>query len=229
MSNIPVGGAGLLRRALGQAAFGFGALAALLFLSAGTLWYWQAWIYLWTVMAGTLVVGGWLYFADRELFERRTRTGEKEPAQRWFGALFAVDFVLLLLLAGLDRRLGWSRVPAAAVLGADLIVVIGYGLFARVLRENSYASRIIEVHAGQRVISTGPYRWVRHPMYSAAILWVFAAPVALGSFWALVPALALPFVLALRIRNEEEVLARGLPGYSEYMERVRHRIIPGVW
>lgn len=229
MSKVSEGGAALLGRALQQAVVGFSVLAGLLFLSAGTLRYWQAWVYIGVVMAATIVVGGWLYFTDRDLFERRTRTRETEPAQRRFGVMIMVAFVAMLTLAGLDRRFGWSFVPAAAVIAADLGMVVGYVLFALVLRENSYASRVIELHAGQRVIATGPYRHVRHPMYSAALLMFLAAPVALGSWWALLPAIALPFLLALRIRNEEEVLARGLPGYSEYMERVRHRVIPGVW
>jgi protein-S-isoprenylcysteine O-methyltransferase Ste14 len=120
-------------------------------------------------------------------------------------------------------------VPPAIVIVSDVIVVLGYALFFAVLRENSYAARTVAVEAGQRVVTSGPYRYVRHPMYVAVILMYLASPLALGSYWALLPAALLPFVLAARARDEERLLAADLPGYAAYMERTRYRLIPGVW
>jgi protein-S-isoprenylcysteine O-methyltransferase Ste14 len=220
---------GLVRTVLGRL---FGAalfLSAMLFLPAGTLRYWEAWVYLSMLFttAATLIVH--LLRTDPELLERRMRTREKEPEQRRFIALSAVCFFLMFLLPGLDHRYGWSSVPVPLVIVADALVLLGYGMFAWVLAENRYASRVIEVEPGQKVVSTGPYAHVRHPMYAAALMMYVATPLALGSFWAMVPALFLPLLMAMRIRNEEQVLSRALEGYPEYMKRVRYRLMPGVW
>jgi protein-S-isoprenylcysteine O-methyltransferase Ste14 len=129
----------------------------------------------------------------------------------------------------LDRRFGWSDVPAAVVVLADAAVLLGYGLFLRVLRENSYASRVVEVERDQAVVTTGPYRLVRHPMYLGVLIMMAFTPLALGSYPALAVVLLLPVTLAARIRNEEEVLTRELDGYADYRQKVRHRLIPGIW
>ena len=133
------------------------------------------------------------------------------------------------LLPGFDRRLGWSSVPVAVVMLADLIVLTRYGLFVLVLKENRYASRVIEVAEKQSVITTGPYARIRHPMYLAVLSMYILSPLALGSYWAVLPALLLIFVLVARIRNEEKVLMQELEGYREYLQRVRFRLIPGIW
>lgn len=225
-SSAPPGLAGLaLRRFLGMAVL----LPAVLFLPAGTLRYWEAWVYLGILLPASLIFTAYLFRTDPELLERRMRTREKEPEQRRFMALSVVCFLLMFLLPGLDHRYGWSSVPVPVVIAADALVLLGYGGFVRVLMENRYASRVIEVESGQKVISTGLYAHVRHPMYAAGSLMYVATPLALGSFWALVPALFLPFLFAMRIRNEEEVLSRELEGYLEYMKKVRYRLVPHVW
>jgi protein-S-isoprenylcysteine O-methyltransferase Ste14 len=140
-----------------------------------------------------------------------------------------VLFFIGLLIPGLDHRYGWSDVPLGTVLAADALVIAGYTLIFLVFRENSFASRVVEVVPGQRVVSTGPYAVVRHPMYlGSSIMWL-ATPVALGSYWALPFFFFIPAVLVYRILNEEEVLLRELPGYREYMQNVRYRLIPGIW
>ena len=204
-------------------------LPAVLVLSAGTVKYWEAWTYLAILLIPMMLTAVFLLARDPDLFERRMRTGEKDPAQVRIVALAGVCFLAILLTPGIDHRFGWSTVPLAAVIAADLIVVLAYALFIRVLRENRSVSRIIEVEAGQRVVSTGPYAVVRHPMYAAVTLIALATPVALGSWWALIPAACLIAVMTARIRNEERVLADELKGYRDYMRTTVYRLIPGVW
>ena len=146
---------------------------------------------------------------------------EKDPAQGRIVALAGMLLLALLLIPAFDRRFGWSRVPLPAVIAADLVVLVAFGLFIRVLRENRSASRVIEVESGQRVVATGPYAVVRHPMYAAIAMMVLATPVALGSWWAFIPALLLVAVLAERIKNEERVLAAELTGYARLHENDR--------
>jgi protein-S-isoprenylcysteine O-methyltransferase Ste14 len=204
-------------------------IPALLVLPAGTLAYWQAWVYLAVLLIPMMLTIVYLLSRDPELLERRMRTGEKDAAQRRIVALAGACFLAVLLIPGFDRRFGWSHVPLAAVLVADLLVLFGYALFILVIRENRSASRIVEVESGQRLVATGPYAIVRHPMYAAVAVMGLATPVALGSWWAVIPALLLMPVLAARIRNEERVLANQLGGYREYMRTTSHRLIPGVW
>jgi protein-S-isoprenylcysteine O-methyltransferase Ste14 len=208
---------------------GFIVLPALLVLPAGTLAYWEAWVYLAIILIPMALTVAVLLSRDPELLERRMRAREKDPAQRRIVARAGVLFLAIISIAGFDRRFGWSHMPVVAVLLADFLVLIAYGLFIRVLQENRSASRIIEVESGQRVVATGPYAVVRHPMYAAVTVMGLATPVALGSWWALIPALLLVPVLAARIRNEERVLATELTGYREYMRTTSYRLIPGVW
>ena len=204
-------------------------LGLVLFLPAGTLRYWQAWVFMAVLIIPMLAV--MLYFLkhDPDLLDRRLRTREKERPQKAIIALSYPLFLAVFLLPGFDRRFGWSSVPAALVILADVVILAGYGLFVLVIRENSFASRIIEVETRQRVVSTGPYAFVRHPMYAANILIYLASPLALGSFWAFLPALLTPAILVARILNEEKVLKDKLEGYGEYLERVRFRLVPGIW
>ena len=191
--------------------------------------YWQGWLY-WAVLfvPMSFVV---LYFLNRDLdfLERRTRCKEKEPEQ---AAIIAIAVVILLAgitAIGLDRYYSWTFVPVMAVLSADAVSLIGYSIIFLTYKENSYASHIIEVEKSQKVISSGPYAIIRHPMYFGYILMMLAMPVALGS-WVGVPffSLYIPLII-VRILNEEKVLARDLPGYVEYCERTRYRLVPGVW
>jgi protein-S-isoprenylcysteine O-methyltransferase Ste14 len=204
-------------------------LGLIFFLPAGTFRFWQAWVYMAVLIIPMLSV--MLYFMkhDPELLDRRLRVREKERSQKAVVALSYPAFLAAFLLPGLDRRFGWSSVPAAVVAAADLAVLVGYALFVLVIRENSYASRIIEVEAKQRVISTGPYAIIRHPMYVANLLIYLSSPLALGSFWALIPAVFMPAVIVARILNEEKTLMEKLEGYEDYLRRVRYRLIPGVW
>lgn len=208
---------------------GFALVSALLFLSAGTVRYWQAWIYL-TLLSGTAsAMVGYLLKHSPALLERRLRMQEKDPRQRWIIAFSCLWFLAAFLTPGFDRRFGWSDVPGAAVIAADLVILAGYGIVFRVFRENPFASRIIEVAPEQTVVSTGPYAVVRHPMYSGGLLIYLFTPLALGSYWAILPtAFIVPIIIA-RIKNEESLLSRDLKGYREYLRRTPYRLVPGVW
>ena len=204
-------------------------LAALLFLPAGTLRYWQAWVFLAILFVPMFVVVAYFLKKSPEVLERRMRTKEKEPEQKAIILWSYPFFLAAYLLPGLDRRWGWSAVPAWLVIAADAVVLAAYLLFARVMRENRFLSRTVGVDHGQVVVRSGPYAIVRHPMYAAVIPLYLAGPLALGSYWALIPAAAIPVVIVLRILDEEKVLCRELEGYGEYRRQVRYRLIPGVW
>jgi protein-S-isoprenylcysteine O-methyltransferase Ste14 len=205
------------------------ALAALFFGTAGTLYYWEAWVYLVVLFLPTGLILVYLARNDPALLERRLRKRESRARQQVALTLAMLVILLAFVLPGLDRRFGWSNVSPGVVLLADVVFLMGYGQFFLVLRENSFASRVVEVEAGQVVVTTGPYRVVRHPMYVAIIVVVLASPLALGSIWAVLPALLLPFVLVARIRDEERLLTDSLPGYREYQSTTKCRLIPGIW
>lgn len=204
-------------------------ISALLFLPAGTCDYWQAWMWLGTLFIPMSISLVHLLKIDPKLLERRTRTNETRPEQRRIIGASAVYFLILFILPGLDVRNGWSNVPAWLCLAADGIVLASYILYVFVLRANTFASRVIEVEEGQQVISGGPYALVRHPMYLAMILMMTASPLALGSYWAMLPSILFILLLAARAKNEEELLMMELKGYREYMQKTRYRLFPGVW
>ncbi len=204
-------------------------LTAMFFIPAGTWNYWQAWIYMAVLLILMGLVLTYLLKNDPQLLERRMRTKEKEKKQQSIILLSYPVFLAAFLLPGFDRRYGWSSVPLWLVLVAEFIVLAGYLIFFRVLKENRFLSRIVEVDRDQRVIDTGPYAVVRHPMYAGILPLYLFSPLALGSFWALIPAAPLILVIVARILNEEKVLARDLPGYAEYRRRVKYRLIPGIW
>jgi protein-S-isoprenylcysteine O-methyltransferase Ste14 len=208
---------------------GVAALQAMFLLSAGTLAYWEAWVYLSIFVVPMIFVLVYLLKYDPGLLERRMRMREKESEQKQIAVFAILYFLLAFLLPGFDKRFGWSHVPVGVVLAADALVLLGYSLFFLVLRENSYASRIVEVEQGQRVVSTGPYAVVRHPMYVGVSLMYIASPLALGSYWAVIPSLLIVPILVARIRSEERLLGRELMGYKEYAQRTRYRLVPGVW
>lgn len=209
--------------------FGIPIIGALLFWPAGTFDYWQAWAWAAALFIPMLI--SFIYLAKRDpaLLERRSRLTETRTTQKWIIGLSSIYFIIIFILPGFDKRFGWSSVPVWVVLLADLGVLAGYGLYIWVLRTNSFASRVIEVEQGQKVISTGPYALVRHPMYLGMILLMIATPLALGSYWAFVPSLALIPILAARAKNEEELLVNELQGYREYTQKTRYRIFPGIW
>lgn len=200
-----------------------------LFVPAGTPYYWQAWAYIALVfIPASLVI---LYFLDKdpEFLERRMKTKEKEAKQQLVMKLGIILFVIGFLIPGLNHRFGWSDVPLELLVAADVCVLLGYLICFLAFRENSYAGRTIEVVKGQKVISTGPYAIIRHPLYFGALLMYLATPMALGSYWALPPFLLIVPVMLFRILNEEEVLRRGLPGYEEYCQKTRYRLLPYIW
>jgi len=204
-------------------------LGLIFFVPAGTPDYWEAWVYCAVLLVPFLFVLTYLLRKDPELLARRIRLNEKESAQRRIIRASGLIFFTGFLIPGLDHRYGWSDIPVEAVLAANVLVILGYILVFLVFKENPFASRVVEVEQGQRVISTGLYAMVRHPMYlGTSIMWL-ATPIALGSYWALPVFLFLPIVLVYRIMNEEEVLLRELPGYREYTQKVRYRLIPGIW
>ncbi|MBW2486829.1 MAG: isoprenylcysteine carboxylmethyltransferase family protein [Deltaproteobacteria bacterium] len=204
-------------------------MLAMFFLPAGSFAFWQAWVYLTLIFVCMLAFLIYFLKNDPELLERRMRSKEKETEQRLIIAIMSVCCLFTFLLPGFDKRFGWSDVPVTVVIIADGVVLLGYGFVFLVLRENSYASRIIEVEEGQQVISSGPYALVRHPMYLGVALMFLFTPLALGSYWTLIPSILMIFVLVPRIFNEEKVLQRDLDGYREYMQKVRYRLIPGIW
>lgn len=207
-------------------------MGALLFGVAGTLHYWQGWIYLFLFFALSAAVTQDLLRRDPALLERRLKggpTAERRPVQRLIMVGASLAFLSLIVVPGLDRRYGWSSVPAAGVVFGDVLFAIGFLCVGRVYRENTYTSATIEIHAGQRVIDTGPYAVVRHPMYAGALLYVFGTPLALGSYWAFLGVVLMLLVIVWRLLDEERLLARELPGYAEYQARVRFRLIPGAW
>ncbi len=207
-------------------------MGALLFGCAGTLVYWQAWVYLSLFFALSALITQDLLRRDPALLQRRMKggpTAEGRPLQRliMFGA--SLGFVSLLVVPALDFRHSWSPVPVTGVVIGDVLFAVGFGFIGRVYRENTYTSAIIEVTAGQRVIDTGPYAVVRHPMYASALLYLVGTPLALGSYRGFLGlAFMLPF-LVWRLLDEERLLARELPGYAAYQARVRYRLIPGFW
>jgi protein-S-isoprenylcysteine O-methyltransferase Ste14 len=207
-------------------------MGLLLFVPAGTLGYWQAWVYLALFFGLSAVVTRDLMHRDPALLERRMRggpTAEKRPLQRFIMLGASIGFIGLLLVPGLDFRFCWSVVPTEVVLIGDALFVLGFGFIGRVYRENTFTSATIEVAEGQRVISSGPYAVVRHPMYASALLYLLGTPLALGSYWGLLAlAFMLPFLL-WRLLDEERVLARELPGYTDYQRRVRYRLVPYLW
>lgn len=208
---------------------GIPVLGLFFFLPAGTLDYWEAWLYLAVLFTPIFFTMQYLLKNDPGLLERRMRTKEKAGEQSLIIKLSFVYFLGVFVLPGFDKRFGWSNTPTWLVLVADLIVLAGYIMVFLVFRENSYASRTVEVDEDQKVIDTGPYAVVRHPMYSGLIALYVISPLALGSYWALIPALLIVPILVARILSEERILARELPGYKEYQKKVKYRLLPGVW
>lgn len=219
----------LLRMVATRLAVGIPVLFAILFLPAGSLAYWEAWVYLGILLIPMMLVLTYLLKNDPELLERRMRLREKQAEQKRIVNLSLIYFLAVYLLPGLDYRFGWSEVPMPAVLIGDALVLLGYGLIFLVFKENRYASRIIEVEKEQSVITTGAYSIVRHPMYLGVCLMYIFSPLALGSYWAMLPALAIIPLLAARIKNEESVLGKELRGYPEYMQKTKYHLVPGIW
>jgi protein-S-isoprenylcysteine O-methyltransferase Ste14 len=207
-------------------------MGAILFGAAGTFDYWQGWLFLACYFVASLIVSVWLMRYDPALLERRRRGGpfaEVERNQKIIMTITSIGFIAGLVVPGLDRRSGWSSMPDAIVMFGAILHLLGWFGILGVFRANTYAAATIQVEAGQKVISTGPYAIVRHPMYAAALLMILSIPIALGSWWGLLVFIALLLALAWRLVDEERVLLSDLEGYADYRQRVRSRLIPFIW
>ena len=228
--NEPVGA--LIVKSLLGLTFLIVVLGLMLFISAGTTDFWQAWVYLAVFAASCLLITIYLIRFDQRLLASRTQAGpvaEAQRSQKVIQAIASVCFIAIYIVAGLDRRFHWSAIPAVVSLIADVLVASGFLIVFLVFRENSYTSATIEVAREQKVIDTGPYAVVRHPMYAGAgVLLLFTAP-ALGSWVALPFVVLIMIVIGLRLLEEEKFLATQLAGYAAYQRKVHHRLIPFVW
>lgn len=219
----------LLMQAICKTVSGAILMGLLLFLPAGTLRYPNGWLLLAILFLPMLVLGVVLMRKSPDLLRKRLNTKETEPDQIAVIIGSSVMFVAGFILAGLDFRFGWFPLPRWVSIAAAVVFLIAYALYAEVLRENAYLSRTVEIQENQTVVDTGLYGIVRHPLYSATLLLFLSIPFVLGSLISLVVFLIYPFLIAKRIRNEEQVLEEGLEGYSEYKTRVKYRMIPFLW
>jgi protein-S-isoprenylcysteine O-methyltransferase Ste14 len=201
----------------------------MVFLPAGSFGYWQGWLFMGVLFVPMLIAGVVMLVKNQELLRKRLDAREKEGEQKRVVALSGVLFIVSFVTAGLNWRYGWWMLPEWAVWTAAAIFILSYILYAEVLRENEYLSRTIEVQKGQKVIDTGLYGIVRHPMYLATVIMFLSMPLVLGSPISFVIMIGYFPVIAKRIRNEEEVLAAGLDGYKEYQMRVKYKVIPFIW
>ncbi len=207
-------------------------LGILLFIPAGTLKFWQAWVYLIIFGGSSFLITLFLIKEDMELLKRRLRAGaaaEQEKSQKIIQILAFFSFIGIIILPGFDHRFGWSRIPIYLVVVGEILELFGFIIVFRVFRENSFTSATIEVAANQKVVSTGPYSIVRHPMYSGVLLLLLFTPVALGSFWDLLIAVFIFMIVIWRLLDEEKFLAKNLPGYTDYCQKTRFRLIPKIW
>jgi|ERR1700674_1048579 protein-S-isoprenylcysteine O-methyltransferase Ste14 len=207
-------------------------LGILLLAPAWTLDFWQAWVYLFVFAAASALITAYLWEKDPQLLERRVNAGpgaEKAKGQKRIQILASLVFIGVFVLSSLDRRFAWSDVPFLAVIAGDVLVALGFLIIFIVFRENTFAASTIEVAPDQKVISTGPYAIVRHPMYSGALVMLFGTPLALGSWWGLAMFVPMLFTIAWRLLDEERFLARSLSGYEAYCRKVQYRLVPLVW
>ena len=204
-------------------------IGLLLFVPAGTIHYYNGWLFCGVLFIPVLIMGVVLYLKAPDLLRKRLQEKEEQSEQRSVVALSGLMFLAGFILAGLDFRFGWTKLPMWLVYAAAAAFLLGYGMFAEVMRENAYLSRTVEVQEGQVVVDTGLYGIVRHPMYTATVVMFLAMPLVLGSGVSFAVFLVYPFLLVKRIRNEEQVLEEGLPGYGEYKQKVKYRLIPFIW
>jgi len=220
------------RRALQSSVFGILALAALLFVPAATLDYWQGWLFMTVFVCTSGAITVYLAIRDPKLLERRMNVGpraEKEPAQKIIVGLAIFGFIAMLVFSVLDHRFGWSAVPASVSVLGDAMIALAFLFIFFVLKENSYGASTIQIAEGQTVISTGPYALVRHPMYADALVMLIGTPLALGSWWGLFAVLLILPVLIWRLLDEERFLRQNLAGYAEYQTKVKYRLLPFIW
>jgi protein-S-isoprenylcysteine O-methyltransferase Ste14 len=200
-----------------------------LFLTAGTINYRNGWLFVLTISISWIVINLYLAKNDADLFEKRQRKTEKKLSQQIILSLSTVLLVSSIILSGLDYRFHWSRIPFSLSILFTLVMIVGFVMLFFVLKQNSYASRKIEIQEGQQIIDTGLYALIRHPMYLSLIITFVFTPIILGSWYAFIPIIFIPFLLTFRINYEEKELQKGLEGYNLYMKKVKYKLIPFIW
>ena len=219
----------LFFQALTKFVVGLMIVMALLFIPAGTFSFWQAWLFIGILFIPMLIVGFVLMSRNPELLRKRLDAKEKEGEQKSVVAMSSLLFLAMFVIAGLNHRYGWWILPDWLVITAAVVFLLGYAVYAEVMRENVWLSRTVEVQDNQQVVDTGLYGIVRHPMYTATLILFLTMPLVLASFWSFVVMLLYIPIVVQRIYNEEMVLKQELNGYSEYIQRVRYRLIPFIW
>ncbi len=209
--------------------FGLVFVALLLFLPAGSFAFYNAYLFIALLFIPMFLLGTYLLIRSPDLLQKRLESKEKEKSQKGIVAVFGLLFVVGFIVAGLDFRFGWSHFPPIVLILGSVLLLVSYGLYAEVIRENAYLSRTIRTHEGQVVIDSGLYAFVRHPMYFATLLLFLSFAVVLGSIWTFLCFLSFIPLFALRIKNEERVLAKNLQGYDSYLKKVKYRLIPFIW
>ena len=204
-------------------------IGLLIFLPAGTIDYWNGWLLMGILFVPMFIAGIVMMIKSPELLKKRLNVKEKQGEQKQVVLFSGIMFVAGFIVAGLNYRYGWITLPNIAVIISSVVFVLSYILYAEVLRENKYLSRTIEVQENQKVVDSGLYGIVRHPMYMATIFLFLSMPLILGSIYSFLIFLIYPIIIAKRIKNEEEVLEKELPGYKEYKEKVKYKMIPFIW
>lgn len=219
----------LLINALTKFLCGLLMVGLLIFIPAGTFAYAYGWLLMGLLFVPMLIAGFVMYFGSPAFLAKRLDAKEKQATQKGVLAFSGLMFIAGFVVAGLDFRFGWSQMPVWVIITASVLFLVAYALYAEVMRENAYLSRTIKVEEGQKVVDTGLYGIVRHPMYMATILLFLMIPLVLGSWYALIVFAFYPAIIVVRLKDEEALLTRELPGYAEYRQRVKYRIIPFVW
>lgn len=219
----------LLINALTKFLCGLLMVGLLIFIPAGTFAYAYGWLLMGLLFAPMLIAGFVMYFSSPAFLAKRLDAKEKQATQKGVLAFSGLMFIAGFVVAGMDFRFGWSQMPVWVIITASVLFLVAYALYAEVMRENAYLSRTIKVEEGQKVVDTGLYGIVRHPMYMATILLFLMIPLVLGSWYALIVFAFYPAIIVVRLKDEEALLTRELPGYAEYRQRVKYRIIPFVW
>ena len=219
----------LYAKAVGGLLFLFVVFAAMLFIPAWTFNYWQAWMFLAVFFVSVSAISAYLMKNDPKLLERRAGGSEQETSQKIIQFLLTIAFLASIIIPSLDHRFTWSVMPPYFVAIGDVLVATSLLIIFLVFKENTFTSRIVEVDVEQKVISTGLYALVRHPMYMGALFLFVGIPLALGSWWGLLTFIPLTFIIVWRLLDEERFLAKNLSGYAEYRDKVKYRLIPFVW
>ena len=219
----------LFLQALSKFLIGLIIICMLLFIPAGTLNYPNGWLFIALLFIPMFIAGIIMFIMAPDLLRRRLNAKEEEEEQKLVLLLSGIMFLLAFILAGLNFRFGWFKLPAIAIIMASIIFLIAYAMYAEVLRENEYLSRTVEVSENQKVVDTGLYGLVRHPMYTSTIFLFLSMPLVLDSIFSFIVMLIYPIIIIFRIKNEEEFLEKELMGYKEYKEKVKYRLIPYLW